>query len=136
MEEVLISLGICLAMPVLIVWLISRMRQNETNRKAEIMLKAIDNGVTVDTELFKRRRVNRMLKEKLLGRLTAACICSFLGLVIGAIYYLLSWRNDFFLMAGGALLAVGLAYLVVYFTGKKMLAKEIEAEEKKFLNQE
>ena len=64
MEEVLISLGICLAMPVLIVWLISRMRQNETNRKAEIMLKAIDNGVTVDTELFKRPRVNRMLKEK------------------------------------------------------------------------
>lgn len=135
MEEVLISLGICLAMPVLIVWLISRMRQNETNRKAEIMLKAIDNGVTVDTELFKRRRVNRMLKEKLLGRLTAACICSFLGLVIGALY-LLSCRNDFFLMAGGVLLAVGLAYLVVYFTGKKMLAKEIEAEEKKFLNQE
>ena len=122
-------------MPVLIVWLISRMRQNETNRKAEIMLKAIDNGVTVDTELFKRPRVNRMLKEKLLGRLTAASVCSFLGLVLGALY-LLSCRNDFFLMAGGVLLAVGLAYLVVYFTGKKMLAKEIEAEEKKFLNQE
>ena len=33
-------------------------------------------------------------------------------------------------LAGGILLAVGLGLFISYFAGKKMLAKEIEAEEK------
>ena len=37
-----------------------------------------------------------------------------------------------FIMAvpGGVLLAIGIALFIVYFVGKKMLAKEIEAEER------
>ena len=31
---------------------------------------------------------------------------------------------------GGILLAIGMALFIVYFVGKRMLAKEIEAEEK------
>jgi hypothetical protein len=34
-------------------------------------------------------------------------------------------------VAGGVLLAVGIGLFITYFVGKKMLAKEMEAEEKK-----
>lgn len=39
MEDILIPIGVCVVLPVMIVWLINRTRQNETNRKTEIMLK-------------------------------------------------------------------------------------------------
>ena len=41
-----------------------------------------------------------------------------------------TFLNKWWLPAGGVLLAVGISMLVSYFAGKKMLAKEIEAEEK------
>ncbi len=50
----------------------------------------------------------------------------------------LDWSSNddviiFLYLLGGILLAVGLALLVVYFIGRKMLEKEIEAEEKQIL---
>jgi len=39
--------------------------------------------------------------------------------------------NKFWLPAGCVLLAVGIGLFISYFVGKKLLAKEIEAEEKK-----
>lgn len=51
--EIVLPLGVCVALPVLIVWLVGRVQQNETNRKADIMLKAIESGATVDTDLFR-----------------------------------------------------------------------------------
>lgn len=47
MEDVLFVI-LCIALPVSIVWMVQRSRQNETNKKAEIMLKAIEAGVPVD----------------------------------------------------------------------------------------
>jgi hypothetical protein len=39
--------------------------------------------------------------------------------------------NKLWLPAGCVLLAVGIGLFISYFVGKKMLAKEIEVEEKK-----
>ena len=36
---------------------------------------------------------------------------------------------------GGSIFAIGIAFLVNYAVGKKLLAKEIEAEEKKMITQ-
>jgi len=38
-------------------------------------------------------------------------------------------------LIGFPLLAIGIAFLVNYFVGKKLLAKEIEAEQAKLLEQ-
>ena len=54
--DILLPIGVCVVLPVTIVWLIMRTRQNETNRKAEIMLKAIEAGVAVDPNLFKEEK--------------------------------------------------------------------------------
>ena len=38
-------------------------------------------------------------------------------------------------VVGGVLFGIGLAFIINYLVGKKMLAKEIEAEQKKLLEQ-
>ena len=39
--DILLPLGVCVVLPVMIVWLITRARQNETNKKTEINSKLI-----------------------------------------------------------------------------------------------
>ena len=139
MEDALIPIFVCVVLPVTIVWLTMRTRQHEIDKKTEIMLKAIDSGAAIDTDFFKAQRETKTIKEKLLARLTAACVLSFLGVAFltGGIFICnaASWSiNDgpavLLPIIGGALLAVGVALFVVYFVGKKMLEKEIEAAEK------
>lgn len=75
---------------------------------------------------------SKLLKEKLLTKLTWGIICLILGIgtiVYGACSSFASSMPTF--LGGGALLAVGIALLVSFFFGKKFLAKEIEAESKK-----
>jgi len=138
----LIPICICVVLPSLVIWLIGRVKQNETNRKAEIMLKALDNGAKIDSDFFKSSSGSKTIKERLLGRLTGACVTGLIGVAIltVAIYMrcTLEWaKNDEVViittLLGGILFAVGVALFIVYFSGKKMLAKEIAAEEKQIV---
>lgn len=140
--DALIPICICVVLPSIIIWLIGRVKQNETNRKAEIMLKALDNGAKIDTDFFKNQSASRTIKERLLGRLTGACVTGLLGVaVLGVATYMgctLDWskNDDVIIMTtllGGILLAIGIALFIVYFVGKRMLAKEMEAEEKQIV---
>lgn len=138
-------LGICVALPVLVVWLVMRARQNEIDRKTEVMLKAIEAGIKIDKGFFYPQIKQNTIKERLLEKLTAACICAFLG-IASLIISIVWWKESscaisegpipFLMLGGGILLAVGLAFLMAYFIGRKMLAKEIEFEENKFGKQE
>ena len=141
MEDVIIPIFICVVLPVTIVWLVARTKQNETNKKAEIMLKAIENGAQVDMEQFNTsvKKSPKTIKQDLLEKLTGACITGMMGIAFLALGILktLDWEfgrnmfmNKFWLPAGGVLLAVGIGLFISYFVGKQMLAKEIEAEEK------
>ena len=74
-ERILVNFGIpvfiCVVLPVVVVWLVTRAKQNETNRKAEIMLKAIEAGVPVDMEQFKsaQKKAPVSIKQDLLEKL-------------------------------------------------------------------
>ena len=137
--DLLIPIGVTVVLPIMVVWLTMRKEQNDTNRKTEVLLKAIEAGAPLDPDFFKSQQKQKTLKEKLLGRLTGAAITSTLGIagLVGGILLCnkTSWSMDVSPMPilpvlGGILLAVGIALFVVYFVGKKMLAAEIEAEEK------
>lgn len=140
--DILMPLGICVVLPVMIVWLVMRTRQNETNRKTEIMLKAIESGVTVNADLFKQRHETMTIKERLLKRLSSASVVSLIGVAILVISICMVTKNGntmhgdaiavltVFMIVGGILLAIGLALFIVFFAGRKMLAKEMEAEAK------
>jgi hypothetical protein len=143
MEEILIPISVCVVLPVMVVWLVNRTRQNEINRKADIMLKAIESGATIDANFFKAQQENKSIKERLLKRLTGACIFTLTGLVF-AVIGLFNWTNLTENMSndsavipmifGDLFLAIGISLFVVFFVGRKMLAKEIEAEEKALEN--
>ena len=135
----LIPLGICVVLPVLIVWLVTRTRQNETDKKTEIMLKAIEAGATIDAEFFKdAQRKQKSTKERLLNRFIWGCTTSILGVGLAALGIIqwVNWNgttsNDSFvvpLIFAGIFLAIGIALVMGFLVGRKMLVKEIEAEE-------
>ena len=136
----LVPLGICVVLPVLIVWLVTRTRQNETNKMTEIMLKAIESGATIDANFFKdAHKKQKSTKERLLNRLVWGCATSILGVGL-AVLGIIQWAtwdstasNDSFILPlvfAGIFLAIGIALFIGFFVGRKMLAKEIEAEEK------
>ena len=141
MEHILIPLGICVVLPVLIVWIIARTRKNETDRKAEVMLKAIEAGATVDMNQFNtEKKAPKTIKQELLEKLNGACITSLMGLAFLALSLWSEFGrglpDDLFMedllpVAGCVMLAVGIGLFISYFTGKRLLAKDIEAEEKK-----
>ena len=141
MEDILVPIFICVVLPVTIVWLVSRAKQNETNKKAEIMLKAIEAGVPVDMEQFNTdKKSPRTIKQGLLEKFNGACITSLMGLAFLIFAIIRNFNPDFgggnmifqdlLLPAGAVMLAVGIGLFISYYAGKKMLATEIEAEEK------
>ncbi len=137
MMNYIFLIGICVIVPIMVVWLNNRKEQNETNKKTEILLKAIESGATVDTDILKPQKKEKSIKEKLLARITAAFIVTSIGLAICIATVIMSYTGgvtsnnlSFFIFYGAVILAVGIALFIVYFVGKHMLAKEIEAEEK------
>ena len=141
MEAILVPIFICVVLPIFIVWLVTRARQHEMDKKTEIMLKAIESGVQIDTSLFKTKQPRtRGIKEELLDKFTGACVTSFMGIALFVISFVSSnnadWAGSLWFLktaplAGAILLAIGTALFLSYLVGKRMLAKEIEDEEKK-----
>ena len=138
----LIALGCGCLLPIFGIWFGIREKMNETNQRTQILLAAIEKNPDMDVEelLEKMTPKKKLLKEKLLSKLQAGCITSLLGLAfIGYgswICYMGGDNNPLVkIIIGLILLAVGIALLINYFVGKRLLAKEIEAEEQNMSTQ-
>ena len=128
----ILPIFLCVVLPAVIVWLVMRTRQNETNKKTEIMLKAIEAGVPVDMAQFEAPKKDaKTVRQQLLDKLTGACITSAMGiafLVLAALDNLgfSIWLAHMLPIAGGVLLAVGIGLFISFFVGRKMLTREME----------
>lgn len=129
-------IGCSTVLPIIIIWLVTRKQINETNKRTEIIMSALEKNPDVNVaewlDKLAPENKDKLLKEKLMTKLTWGIICLILGIgiiIYGACFSLVSSMPTF--LCGGALLAVGIALLVSFFFGKKFLAKEIEAESKK-----
>ena len=129
-------------LPIVIVWLAIRKEMNETNTRTQIVLAAIEKNPDMDVEELMKKisPKKKLLKEKLLSKLQTGSITALLGVgfLVCALYvdYLggMSSKDLRMLYLAGAILSgVGIAFIINYFVGKKMLAKEMEAEEKKLI---
>ncbi len=135
--NILVPLGVCVVLPVLIVWLVTRVRKNETDRKAEIMIKAIEAGTPVDPTVFNDNK-KKSVKKDLLEKFNGACITGLMGLgflILKLTGIKIGFQGDFLVLGAVVMIAVGIGLFVSYFVGKKMLAKEIELEEKNLSEQ-
>ena len=135
---ILVPIACGCVLPILIIWFGIRKKMNDTNKCTEIVLAAIEKNPNMDIEelMNKISPKKKLLKEKLLTKLLWGCITALLGLILIGIGAWLGWVGgsdpaDILTAScfGFVMLAIGIAFLINYYMGKKMLAKEIEAEE-------
>lgn len=135
----LIPIACGCVLPIMLVWFSMRRKMNETDQRTKIILTYIEKNPQLDIEdlMNKLQPKQRLLKSKLLGYLMWGMLALLTGVgLLGFGIYLncnnYGGSNDPFAATcfGCVLIAVGIAFLVNYHVGKKMLAKEIEAEEK------
>ena len=129
--EILIPIGVVVVLPVAIVAIVFKSAlASERNRK-EIILAALEKNPNLDVEdLVKRmKKSEKLIKEKLLARLERGCACCLMGVAFVLLYFFPSVQNEFLIITGAALIAIGIAFLVSYFVGRRMLAQEMEAEQ-------
>ncbi len=133
-------IGLTCVLPVLAIWLSTRKKINDTNKRKEILMAVLEKNPDMDVEqwLEKLSPKEKLLKEKLLSKLLWGVICLIAGtaIIIVRIYKNMNniGGNDCSIAGiifGAVVLAVGIALVASFFVGKKFLAKEIEAEEKK-----
>ena len=134
--QILVPIACGCVLPIVIIWLNIRQRMNETNKRTQVVLAAIEKNPDMDIkELIKKiSPKKKLLKEKLLEKLLWGCITVLLGIgmIVCHIYVDITTNSTSPCgFIGIILLAVGIAFFVNYRLGKKMLAKEIEAEEKR-----
>ena len=95
------------------------------------MLKAIENGASIDPNFFKPAKKQKTIKQNLLEKLNGACMTGLIGIAFLILYFTGVFGDTLYLpFAGALMLAVGIGLLISYLVGKKMLAGEIEAEER------
>ena len=145
LAAILVPIACGCVLPIVAILSGVRKKMNETNQRTQIVLAAIEKNPDMDIEEIMKKISHkpRLLKEKLLTKLLWGCLTTLLGIGLIGSGAWLGWiggggSNDPFAACCFGLIAlgVGIAFLVNYFVGKKMLAKEMEAEEKRKIEQE
>ena len=144
-QEVVGPLTFGCVFPIVIVWLIVRLKINESKNRMQIVMAALEKNPNLDIEelIKKMAPKKKMLKEKLLTKLLWTSLTTLLGIGFIGFGVWLGYvggcgASDPMASAciGLILLGVGIALFINYHMSKKMLAKEIEAEEKRLTTQE
>ena len=137
--EILIPISICVILPLIIIALVLRNRRHEVDKKTELMMKALENGATLDPAFFQPTNCCRKktVKDKLMGWLTAGCITTGLGVMLGVVLaFALSSSgilqcdpsSALLFIIPAVLIGIGIAFFIVYFIGKNKTWKKELAE--------
>lgn len=130
--QILVPIGVAVVLPIAIVAIVFRSAlASERNRK-EIVLAVLEKNPDIDVEQLMKnlKKSEKLIKEKLLARLERGCLCCLMGVAFMLLYFFLGVQSeDLIVVVGAALIAIGIAFLVSYFVGRRMLAKEMETEQ-------
>ena len=130
--QLLVPIGVAVVLPITIVAIVFKSAlASERNRK-EIVLAVLEKNPDIDVEQLMKnlKKSEKLIKEKLLAKLQRGCLCCLMGVAFMLLYFFLGVQNEsFIIVVGAALIAIGIAFLVGYFVGRRMLAQEMEAEQ-------
>ena len=125
MTATLVPIFVCVVLPVAVVAIIAATKMNNDNKRSKVLIKAIESNCGIDAD----KLAEALQKPKKTARLLLGCIFSFVGLalcIVGIVS--LCMGTEFSadpvtvpLVFGGASLAVGLSYLVVYLVTRKQI---------------
>ena len=131
--DILVPIACGCVLPIMVVWLGIRQSMNETNQRTQIMMAAIEKNPDMDIEELMKKISP---KKKLLSKLLWGSIITFLGIALIGFCIVQAFVGGMptaalqqFSLFGAVLSGIGIAFLVNYYVGKRMLAKEMEAEE-------
>lgn len=132
LESILVPIAVAVVLPIMIVWIVFRSSTNKDNKNAEIIMKAIENNTAIDPD----RLIDALGKPKntpqqiLQARLLRGCIFTFVGIACCIFNLITAYVGGFdtelwneVLFVACVTLAVGIAYLVVYFATRKTIDK-------------
>lgn len=129
--QTLVPIAIVVVLPVLIVWIVFRTESNKNNKNAEIVIKAIENNSCIDADkIIAALGKNEKSPLQILNlRLLRGCIFTFLGVAAAIVATILDNILDvdvfcFTIILSGSFLAIGIAYLTVYFVSRKSVREE------------
>ena len=140
---VLITLSTCVVLPVLIVWITNRRKAQDLEKKSEILMALLEKKPELDpSEVIKKldmsQKKRKSIKQELLEKLMSGCMITLVGVVL-LVTHLLNFifmgSKTNGIIFGGVVIAVGVAMLIYFFASKKLLKKEIDAEEKQLNEQ-
>lgn len=129
MDEALVSIFICVVLPIAIVLIIYLAHINNDNKRAKVLIKAIEanNNIDADKLAAAMQRPQKTNREIFNRRLLRGCIFSLVGLVMvisGIVYWIIEKNFDADgvtvpLTLGGILIAVGASFLIVCYVNRK-----------------
>lgn len=128
MTATLVPIFVCVVLPVAIVAIVFAASMNNDNKRAKVLIKAIESNCGIDADKLAEalQKPKKTAREILNLRLLRGCIFSFIGIALCIIPFCMGseFSGDPFtlsLVFGGASLAIGLSYLVVYFVTRKQI---------------
>jgi len=129
MTSIIIPIFVCVILPVSIVLIDNITAINRNKTRASVLMKAIECNNNIDAnklaEAFAEPR--KSAREILNLRLLRGCIFSLIGLgliIVGVTGLLNEIAVSIPLILGGASLAIGISYLVVYFVTRREIAED------------
>lgn len=131
MDKDLVAIFICVVLPIAVVLITALTKINADNKRTQVIIKAIEanNDIDADKLAESLKKTQRTPLELLNLRLLRGCIFTFVGVAL-AIVALVNLADGTLacadqvtvpLMFGGASLAIGLSYVVVYFVTRKQI---------------
>lgn len=142
LETIFIIGGVCVALPIVIVRMVMRARTHRMDKKMEILMKAVENGQQVDPALLVTAQTGGRkysLKKNILNRLLFGAIFSTAGLMLLIVTVLsgskVIYVDKLSLLLSLLFISIGAGLLISYFIGRRLLAKEMEIEEKQLLEE-
>lgn len=130
MTEILVPIFCGCILPIAVVLIISLRRRNSDNKRAEILIKAIESGEFVDAEKLSEAlgKPKHSPLEVLNARLLRGCLYTLVGLSLVVVYLVWPDTDSKSLMSlillSAVSTAVGLSYLIVYFMTRKQVHDE------------
>lgn len=129
MDEILVPIFVCVILPVAIVAIVYATRINNDNKRAKVLIKAIEANCGIDADKLAEalQKPRKSARQILNSRLLRGCIFSFVGIALcicGIVSFCVGTpfgdgSVSGLLIVGSVMLALGLSYLVVYWITRK-----------------
>lgn len=129
MVEILVPIFCGCILPIAVVLIVQLRKRNTDNKRAEVMIKALETGEDIKVEKLAEALGKPILspQELLNARLLNGCKYTFVGLALILINLLVSRDQDLKIMlylCGSIAMAIGLAYLIVYFVTRGQVSND------------